>query len=186
MSISRTRLLLLAVTVACATQRPSAKSAGSARSSEDSLATAAAVAVATQRMREHGQAGLSVGDVERTRDWFTPQLYTLLIQDMNDPVDIGYLNSDPFTDAQDDVGPFRFEDVRHAGDTVMVRFSREGYQQKRDSVTLAMRRVDSTWRIANFIYSGHSLCHRDLAVGLARYAKAIAEKRSPHDGPCRN
>jgi hypothetical protein len=112
-------------------------------------------------------------------------LYALLIDDMKDPSDIGYLDWDPFTDAQDDVGPLRFEDVRRAGDTVMVRFSREGYEHKRDSVTLAMRRVDSTWRIADFLYSGHTVCHRDLAVGLARYAKAIAEKRSPDDA-CRN
>jgi hypothetical protein len=150
------------------------------------VATAAAVAVATQRLHEHGQAGLSVDDVKRTRDWFTPQLYALLIQDMSDTAGIGYLDWDPFTDAQDDVGPFRFEDVRQAGDTVMVRFSREGYERKRDSVTLAMRRVDSTWRIANFIYSGHALCHRDLAVGLARYAKEVAEKRLPGDDPCRD
>jgi hypothetical protein len=170
---------------ACATQRPSAQRADSATGA-DSLAAATAVAVATQRMREHGQAGLSVNDVKRTRDWFTPELYALLIQDMSHPGDIGYLNWDPFTDAQDDVGPSRFEDVRRAGDTIMVRFSREGYQHKRDSVTLAMRRVDGTWRIANFVYSAHTVCDRDLAVGLAREARAIAEKRPPDDAPCRH
>jgi hypothetical protein len=163
-----------------------AKTDDSTRRSDDSLATAAAVTAATQRMQEHGQSGLSVSDLKRTRDWFTPHLYALMIQDMRHPGDLGYLDSDPFTDAQDDVGPLRFEDVRHAGDTVMVRFSREGYEHKRDSVTLAMLRVESTWRIGNFIYSRHSLCHRDLAAGLARYEKAIAEKRSPDDSPCRD
>ncbi|MCR4331408.1 MAG: DUF3828 domain-containing protein [Sulfuricaulis sp.] len=142
----------------------------------------AAIAQATARLKEHGQAGLSIADVQRTRDWFTPELYEILVRDMSDPAGPGYLNADPFTDAQDDVGPFRFEDVRRAGDTVLVRFSRDGYQQKRDSVTLAMRRVGESWRIANFIYSAHAPCHRDLAAALTRYAQNLAAGRSPDDG----
>jgi hypothetical protein len=144
--------------------------------------TAAAIGQATERLHQHGQAGLSIHDVKRTRDWFTPELYELLVRDMGDPGGPGYLNADPFTDAQDDVGPFRFEDVRQVGDTVMVRFSREGYQQKRDSVTLAMRRVGDSWRIANFIYSAHTQCHQDLAAALTRFAQDAAARRSPDDG----
>jgi photosystem II stability/assembly factor-like uncharacterized protein len=149
--------------------------------SADSLTTASAVAVATQRMREHGQDGFSVTDLRRTRDWFTPQLYALLLRDMRDSVEIGYLDWDPFTGAQDEVGAFRLEGARQAGDTILVSFS---YLQRRDTVTLAMRRVDSTWRIANFMYPGNPVCHRDLAIGLARYAREITRKQSPGSDPC--
>lgn len=103
---------------------------------------------------------------------------------MSDPAgDQGYLGWDPFTDAQDYVGPFKFEDVRLAGDSVMVLFSRDGYKQKRDSTTLVMRRVDMSWRIANFMYSADRACDRDLAAGLVRYARKIAAKL-PIDGSC--
>ncbi len=184
MNRRRRGIAILALAAACGTQPPVAKATHSASSPFDSLATATAVDVATQRMQEHGQAGLSVNDVARTRDWFTPQLYALLVQDMSSRGEIGYLDSDPFTDAQDDVGPSFFEDMRVAGDTVMVRFSRAGYQQATDTITIAMRRVDGAWRIANFIYAGHAACHRDLAVGLARYARRIAGKPPLDDGRC--
>jgi hypothetical protein len=151
----------------------------SATGRDDSAANADAIGMASQRLREHGQAGFSLDDVRRTQEWFTPELFELLVHDMSDE---GYLDEDPFTDAQDDVGPFRFEDVRRAGDTVLVRFSRLGYPQKRDSVTLAMRQVAGSWRIANFLYSRHSACYRDLAAGLARFAKNVAAKRPPDDG----
>jgi hypothetical protein len=175
---------MFGVAAACAPE-PNAATSDAVVAPYDSAATARAVDVATQRLREHGQAGLSLDDVKRTQDWFTPELYQLLVNDMSfDPGGVGYLNRDPFTDAQDDVGPFRFENVRYADDTVMVRFSREGYEHKRDSVTLAMRRIEGSWRIANFIYSAHPPCHRDLAAGLARHAKEIAEKRPINDGTC--
>jgi hypothetical protein len=146
---------------------------------EDSVSIAAAVDAATQRMREHQPTGFSIGDVKRTQDWFTSELYSLLVADMSDPGGIGYLNADPFTDAQDDVGPSRLEDAWIAGDTVMVRFSREDYQRKRDSITLAMRRIGASWRIADFVYSRRSSCPRALSVGLTLYAQA------PGVDPCR-
>src|SRR5829696_4802289 len=99
-------ITLVATAATCSTQQPVAKRWDSATSSYDSTATAAAVVLATQRMRQHGQTGLSVDDVKRTREWFTPELYALLVRDMSDPGGVGYLNWDPFTDAQDDVGPF--------------------------------------------------------------------------------
>ena len=129
-----------------------------------------AITIATLRLREHGQRGFSRNDLARTRDWFTADLYALLERDMSGPGEVGYLNWDPFTGAQDDVGPFRLEDATRAGDTVNVRFSREGFERKREDVTIAMLRVDGVWRIANFIYPGRGPCYRDLASGLARHA----------------
>src|SRR5205823_1810920 len=143
----------------------------------NSAITRGAIHVATQRMTIHGQSGLSVDDVKRTRDWFTPELYTLLMHDMSYPGDIGYLNWDPFTAAQDETGPFRYDSFFRAGDTVMVSFSRDDSDHKRYIfVRLAMRYVNGAWRIGNFIYPGNPACHTDLARGLARYAEEIATK----------
>src|SRR5450830_1790243 len=141
-----------------------------------------AVAVAMQRMTAHGQSGLSVEDVKRTREWFTPELYALLVRDMSDPGGIGYLNWDPFTAEQDDIGPFRRDTVSQAGDTVMVSFSRDGNVR----VRLGMRYENGAWCIANFFYPDNSPCHRDLARGLARYAGTIAAKLPLDSGGCSN
>ena len=151
-----------------------------ARTAEDmttSRLDSAAIGIATQRLAEHGHDGFSVDDARRARDWFTPELATLLVRDMSDPNGVGYLNWDPFTGAQDEVGPFRFEDMTRVGDTVRVRFSREGFEPKRESVTLAMRHLDGRWRIANFLYPDNAGCHQDLAVGLMRYARSSEAKR---------
>ncbi len=142
--------------------------------------------MATQRMTAHGQSGLSVGDVKKTREWFTPALYALLVRDMSDPDGIGYLNWDPFTAAQDDVGPFRRDSVSQAGDTVMVNFSREGYDHKRLNVRLGMRYENGAWRIATFIYPDNPPCHADLARALARYAGKMADKLPLDSGGCSN
>jgi hypothetical protein len=159
--------LLLAGIGACGSRSDVASTAeGRAASRLDS----AAIGIATQRLAEHGQDGFSVDDAKRARDWFTPELATLLVRDMSNPNGVGYLNWDPFTGAQDEVGPFRFEEITRVGDTVRVRFSREGFEQKRRSVTLAMLHLDGLWRIANFLYPDNPVCHRDLAVGLLRYA----------------
>lgn len=174
-------ILMIGVTTACAPE-PNGASSEAVPTVYDSVSTADAVAVATQRLREHGQTGLTLVDVRRTQHWFTLRLYDLIVKDnSSDPDGAGYLNWDPFTGAQDDVGPVTFEDAQHAGDTVMVRFS---YLQRRDTVILAMTRVDGSWRIANFIYPFNSPCHRDLALGLARFAKEIAAERSTNDAAC--
>lgn len=141
----------------------------------------AAVRVATQRLAEHGQNGFSIEDAKRTRDWFTPELFDLLVRDMSDTNGVGYLCWDPFTGAQDDVGPFRFEEATRVGDTIRVRFSREGFEQKRESVTLAMRLLNGQWRIANFVYPDYQACHRDLAAGLTRHAQAPLVNRGDRE-----
>lgn len=141
----------------------------------------AAIRVATQRLTEHGQNGFSIDDAKRTHDWFTPELFALLVRDMSDTNRVGYLNWDPFTAAQDAVGHFRFDEAMRVGDTTRVRFSREGFEQKRESVTLAMRLIDGRWRIANFLYPDKVACHRDLAVGLIRYAQPPGAKRGEQE-----
>jgi hypothetical protein len=165
--------LLLAGMGACGSRSEVARTA---EGTETSRLDSAAIGIASQRLAEHGQDGFSVDDAKRAREWFTPELATLLVRDMSDPNGVGYLNWDPFTGAQDDVGPFRFEEMTRIGDTVRVRFSREGFEAKRESVTLAMRHLDGRWRIANFLYPDNAVCHRDLAVGLMRYARFAEAK----------
>lgn len=175
-------IIVIGAATACGPD-PNAAASQAVQAPFDSAATADAVAVASQRLQEHGDAGLSLVDVTRTRSWFTPELYALLVKDMSsDPGGVGYLNWDPFTGAQDDAGPWNFENVRNAGDTIMVRFA---YQQNRKIVILAMRRFGGSWRIANFIYPDAAPCHQDLAVGLARYANDISGQRSTTDRACR-
>ena len=177
-------LLLLVVSIAACTASQERIASASMVVPFDSVARATAIGVATDRMHEHWNRGFSLADVKSAQAAFTPQLYDMLVHDMSDPGGIGYLDSNPFTDAQDDVGPARFEDVRQAGDTLMVRFSREGFQSKRDSITLAMRMIEGTWRIANFIYSAHGECHNDFAVALARYTRKVAQKLPLNEGTC--
>jgi len=143
----------------------------------------AAIRVATKRLAEHGHEGFSLEVARRTRDWFTPELFALLVRDMSDTNGIGYLNWDPFTGAQDEVGPFRFESITRVGDTIRVRFSRERLDHRRGSVTLAMRLLDGQWRIANFLYPDNEACNRDLAAGLARYAQPSGANRGDADCP---
>lgn len=166
--------LLVLGTAACGSR---AQVAGTAEELATSRLDSAAIVVATQRLVEHGQAGFSIGDATRTRDWFTPELFALFVRDMSDTNGVGYLNWDPFTGAQDDVGPFRFEEITRIGDTVRVRYSREGFDHERTSVTLAMRYLDGRWRIANFLYPDNTFCHRDLAVGLTRQARPADSRR---------
>lgn len=166
--------LLLGTVGACGS---SSEGARTAEEMTTSRLDSAAIDIAKQRLAEHGHDGFSVDDARRARDWFTPELATLLVRDMSDPNGVGYLNWDPFTGAQDEVGPFRFEDMTRVGDTVRVRFSREGLDSKREHVILAMRHLDGRWRIANFLYPENGVCHQDLAVGLMRYARSSEAKR---------
>lgn len=134
----------------------------------DSARIAHAVAVATQRMTEHGDRGFSVDDARSQRDWFTPGLHALLERDMSGG-EVGYLNWVPYTGSQDEVGARRFDGVTRSGDTVMVAFSFAGYEA-RVPVTLAMLEVGGAWRIADFIYPDRS-CNPSLARGLTRFAE---------------
>jgi hypothetical protein len=131
--------------------------------------TAQAAAVAAQRMSEHAQSGWPLTEIRRTREWFTDGLYELLVADQTDPGGIGYVNFDPFTDAEDDVGPPRYEGVTFVADTFKVGFSRKGYNEVL-RIQLAMRYVNGAWRIANFLYPSHPRCHRDLARAMKDYA----------------
>jgi hypothetical protein len=155
-----------------------------ARLSVSDADTAQAVAVASQRVSEHGQDGLSLRDIHRTREWFSNELYALLVRDKSDSGGIGYANFDPFTDAQDDVGPFRYDAVTIAVDTFKVSFSMEHYGHERKTVQLAMRYVNGAWRIANFLYPGHPACHTDLARALTQYAARAAARQNPDSGGC--
>ena len=98
---------------------------------------------------------------------------------MSYPDGPGYVNFNPYTGAQDDVGPSRYDSASQTGDTVMVSFS-HGDDRSRRTIRLAMRFVQGSWRIGNFIYPGNPPCHIDLARALARFAANL-----PDSGNCR-
>ena len=82
---------------------------------------------------------------------------------MNDPSgDLGYLNYDPFTSAQDDVPSFRLLRVRASADTAYAEFA-TGHRTAvaaRDAtsdVTLALVRSADHWRIADILNGQYSL-----------------------------
>ena len=153
----------------------------------DTVAVRHAVETARLRMKTHGNTGFSIADLKRTRDWFTPDLFSLLLRDMSGPDGPGYLNSDPFTDAQDDVGPFRFDSTSLRSDTVFVAFSRfDSYERRRTTVNLGMKQLMGTWRIATFLYPSRDACHVDLARTLATYATQEAARVPMEARRCRD
>jgi len=117
--------------------------------------------------RTHFRAGqgFSLATLRATRPWFTPQLYALLLHDMDrtpDRGDIGYLDADPFTNAQDDADTFTVGKAVSAHDTLMVnvtiRFGPSySPEDQTGRVTLAVLRLGGRWRIADFVYPSGSL-----------------------------
>jgi hypothetical protein len=125
-----------------------------------------AIAAVEQRYHAHfasGQ-GFSVDTLRARQAWFTPQLYQLMLADMSSTGEIGYIDFDPFTDAQDDAATYTVGTARSAHDTVFVQvavaFPRavgNGHEQRR--ITLPMLRADAGWQIANFVYPERDLAH---------------------------
>jgi hypothetical protein len=130
------------------------------------------IAAVEQRYQTHfasGQ-GFSVDTLRARQGWFTPHLYQLMLEDMSSTGEIGYIDFDPFTDAQDDAARYTVGAARSAHDTVLVEVAiafpgavGNGHEQRR--VTLAMLRASAGWQIANFVYSD-----TDLARNLTRAA----------------
>lgn len=117
-----------------------------------------------RRYEAHFHAGqaFSADTLRARQSWFTPDLYRLMATDMRATGAVGYIDFDPFTDAQDDASRFDVDAVRASHDTVYVDVNvRFGAETKR--VTLAMLRRPDEWAIADFIYP-----HGDLALDLRR------------------
>jgi len=112
----------------------------------------------------HGGQGFSADTLRARRSWFTPDLYRLMAADLNTAGDIGYLDFDPFTDAQDDATRFDVGAVRTSHDTVYVEVNVHfGTDVRR--LTLAMQATPDGWAIADFIYPDG-----DLAANLRKAA----------------
>jgi len=140
-----------------------------------------AIAAEGQRYQAHfasGQ-GFSVETLRARQAWFTPQLYQLMLADMSSTGEIGYIDFDPFTDAQDDAASYAVGTARPAHDTVLVEVAvafppavGNGREQRR--ITLPMLRARAGWQIANFVYPDGDLAHdlkREATPGHAVTAK---------------
>lgn len=170
------RVLWLAATIGCA--------ACMHRDSPGASTDAAAIAYVRTRYSQHfrnGQ-GFSVDTLRARREWFTPCFYSLLLSDMDGAAargDIGVLDWDPFTSAQDDANGFRVVDARRSHDTVLVRvavlFDYPPPGSTRN-VTVAVAPVDTAWRIANLVTPEF-----DLARGIDSALREDASRaRKPY------
>ena len=160
------RFLLVACVPFAACDRPPAK----ARSSVDTAAFAQARATVEQRYAAHWRAGQSFSrDTLRARaSWFTRALYELMLADMAGD-EIGIVDYDPFTEAQDDAARYAVGAARASHDTlyipVDVQFA--SGSERNHTVTLAMVRDASHWKIADFIDGDGSLAAK-LRASLPR------------------
>jgi hypothetical protein len=140
-----------------------------------------AIAAVGRRYQAHfasGQ-GFSVDTLRARQAWFTPQLYQLMLADMSPTGELGYIDFDPFTDAQDEAASYTVGKARPAQDTVLVEVAvafpeavGNGHEQHR--ITLAMLRARAGWQIANFVYAEGDLAHdlkREATPGHAVTAK---------------
>jgi Protein of unknown function (DUF3828) len=127
-------------------------------------------AAVDQRYHQHfaSRQGFSVDTLRARKAWFTPQLYQLMLADMSSTGEIGYIDFDPFTDAQDDAATYTVGAAHPAHDTVLVEVAvtfppAVGNGHEQQHITLAMLPTLGGWKIANFMSSD-----RDLAADLAR------------------
>jgi len=131
-------------------------------SQADSIDTTAA-RDAVQRRYEahfHGGQAFSVDTLRARKSWFTPDLYRLMAADMRTSGEVGYLDFDPFTNAQDDAARFDLGAVRTSHDTVYVEVNVHFSSEQSKLVTLAMLPAPEGWVIANFVYPDGDLAAR--------------------------
>ena len=130
-----------------------------------------------RRYAEHFAAGqgLTREMIHARQAWFTPALAELLIADADaDTVGVGYLDADPFVDAQELAARYAVGAARWARDTALVEVTvafppgvSDGDEVRH--VTVALQRGPAgEWRIADLITP-----HARLAAGL----RAVASER---------
>jgi hypothetical protein len=94
-----------------------------------------------------------------------------MVADMSSTGEVGYIDFDPFTDAQDDAASYAVGTARLTHDTVLVEVAvtfppavGNGHEQRH--ITLAMLPALGGWKIANFMSPD-----RDLAADLTRLSR---------------
>jgi hypothetical protein len=166
-------VVLLAVCAACSPASDGDRLRGGTGAVERARTAPTAKAAAARNVVERHYAehfnsgqGFSVDTLRERKGWFAPTLYSLMLADMAPTGEIGYIEFDPFTDAQDDAATYTVGVPKTANDTVLVPVeltfgSATGTGHERRRVTLAMVPAPSGWQIANIIYADH-----DLMTGL--------------------
>lgn len=156
----RGALALLAVVAACAR-------------GERGGAEADARAFVESRWRQHfreGQ-GFSVETLRARRAWFTPRLYALMLADMDAPAgEVGTIDEDPFTGAQDDAERFVVGGARRSHDTVFVDVdvlfdSTTGGGHEHGRVVAVVVPARAGWQIADLASSTGDLVTRLTRAG---------------------
>ena len=108
----------------------------------------------------HGGQGFSVDTLRVRRSWFTADLYRLMAARMGASAEVGDIDFDPFTNAQDDAARFDVGSIRASHDTVYVDVDLHFTGADTKLVTLAMLPVPDGWVIADFIYPDGDLLAR--------------------------
>ena len=102
--------------------------------------------------------GFSADTLRARRVWFAPAFYQELRRDMPGE-ELGVVDYDPFTGAQDDAEQYAVDAARESGDTVyvpvVIRFATASEPAHR--ITLAMVAGNNGWQIADFIDQHGSL-----------------------------
>jgi hypothetical protein len=131
----------------------------------DSVDTTAARDAVRGRYEAHFHSGqlFSIDTLRARKSWFTPELYRLMKGDLGASREIGYIDFDPFTNAQDDAARFDVGAAHLSHDTVYVDVDLRFGAGDTGRVTLAMLPSPIGWAIADFIYPDG-----DLAVALRK------------------
>lgn len=139
-----------------------------------------AMAYVRSRYAAHfkGDQGFSVDALRARRTWFTPCLYSLMMNDMNGAAshgDLGYLDWDPFTGIQDDASGFFVDSARTSHDTVIVHVSLTFPSTPVSTYPMFVSTVrqGSQWRIADFRRDSLDLA-RELERSLGVVPKSCA------------
>lgn len=134
----------------------------------DSVDTAAARDAVLGRYEAHFHGGqlFSVDTLRARKSWFTPELYRLMEDDLSASREIGHIDFDPFTSAQDDAARFDVGAAHTSHDTVYVDVDLRFGAGDMGRVTLAMLPAPTGWVIADFIYPDGA-----LAVALRKATK---------------
>lgn len=138
-----------------------------------------AAAVVESFYKSHFSRRMDFGarSVAEKRSWFAPELYRLLLRELQrerefvraHPDEVPHFNGDPFTGSQEPPGTFRVgksTGARQSAEVEVMFFWDERSSRGKDErkVVVRLRRQGNRWLVANFVYEDG----KDLVSDLRR------------------
>jgi hypothetical protein len=138
----------------------------------------------------HFANGQRTGD-DSAKTWYTTALNQLMREDAAGGAaqcGVGFLNFDPLTSAQDDVGSYMLGEPRSQADTALipVRIHTDYPAPKGtdEAMTVAVVRETGRWRIANFVHTDWDLLSSlRTSVAELRVAPKVNCSTPPAEAP---